>query len=126
MRKLGLLALTLVLCSTLGCAPIERQAYRTFVGAKAFLDSVKKVHPECASGAVSQVCSVLAKATAAKDSIIDAAEVYCASPSFDATKDPGECSPPAKGTPANDQAVAKLKAAISMYNQMSADLKGVL
>lgn len=110
----------------IGCTPIERQAYNVFVGAKAFLDAEKKMHPECAqasAGVPSALCVDLSRATAAKDLLIDAAEAYCAGPQFEVGK---ACEPPAKGTPAYDQAVSKLKAAITNYNQTAADLKGVL
>lgn len=119
------LAVSVVLCLAVtmaGCAPIERTAYNTFVSAKAFLDKVKSQHPECPA-ASSSLCSDLVKATNAKDLLIDAAEIYCSSPSFEAG---GVCTPPAKGTPAHDQAVAKLKAAIAHYDQMSKELKGTL
>lgn len=115
------LALTL---NTIGCTPVERQAYNTVVGAKAFLATVKSQHPECVTGSTASVCMDIAKATAAKDFLIDAAEVYCASTDFD--QKGGVCSPPAKGTPASDQAIAKLKAAIASYIQTATDLKGVL
>lgn len=104
------------------CPAIERSAYNTVVGAKAFLDKTKAQHPECPA-ASSTLCSDLLKATSAKDALIDAAEVYCSSPSFETG---GACSPPAKGTSASDQAIAKLKAAIAHYDQTAKDLKGTL
>lgn len=124
-RFLGCLLITPLLMSMIICTPIERTAYDTVVSAKAFIGEEKKLHPECASGMTppSTVCIDLVKATSAKDLLIDAAEVYCSSPQFDSG---GACQPPAKGTPARTQAEAKLKAAIAGYNQMAADLKGVL
>lgn len=119
MKKLvSLLVLTCLTLFAAGCDPIERQAYKTAVGAKAFLDSEKAQHPECPGDAA--ICVALARATAAKDALIDAAEVYCSGPAFESG---GECQPPAKGTPAADQAVAKLKAAIKLHDQAFADLK---
>lgn len=109
---------------TIGCTPLERSAYDTIVAAKAFLDVTKSNHPECALNPFATVCVDLSKATSAKDTMIDAAEIYCASTSFDTLK--GACTPPAKGTPARDQAEAKLRAAMAAYNQTAADLKGVL
>jgi hypothetical protein len=107
-----------------GCTAVERQAYNAIVGAKAFLDTAKKAHPECAvAGTTSTVCSDITKAIAAKDALIDAVEVYCAGPQFTTG---GACNAPAKGTPAATQATAKLQAAIASYNQFAADLKGVL
>jgi hypothetical protein len=116
----------LVVCFALllaGCTPLERQAYNTVVAAKAFIGSMKAQHPECVTGATSTLCVDLTKATSAKDSLIDAAEVYCGGAQFD---NGGVCTPPVKGTPASQQAAAKLKAAIAGFNQAQADLKGVV
>lgn len=115
--------MTVMLClMTTACDPIEKQAYRTIVAAKAFTDNEKKIHTECPT-ATTTVCSNLKRATAAKDLLIDATEAYCSGPLFETG---GSCQHPAKGTPAYDQATAKLKAAIAGYNQSAADLKGVL
>jgi hypothetical protein len=122
-----LLAVALVIA---GCTPIERTAYNTTVGAKAFLDSEKKAHPECAfpaSGPSVNVtitwCSNINKGIASKDLLIDAIEVYCAGPDF--STGTGACNAPAKGTPGATQAAAKLQAAIDAYNQVAADIKAV-
>lgn len=125
MRTLLLtLVIALVAVAETGCAPVERQAYNTFVGANAFLKNIKSTHPECAdAGNTSTLCVDVRKAVSAKDALIDAAEVYCAGPNFNAT---GECDAPKKGTPGADQAVAKLKAAIASYAQAQLDVKGVL
>ena len=119
MRKLAILV-ALAVCIA-GCTPIERSAYNTIVGAKAFLDQEKLSHPECAT-ATTEICVDLKKAVASKDLLIDALEVYCSGPQFEAG---GACQAPQKGTAAYDQAVAKLQAAIAAYNQVAADLKGV-
>ncbi len=113
------LVLSLVLATT-ACTPLEKQAYRTVVAAKAFIDAERRIHTECPNDAVA-VCGLLKQATSAKDALIDAAELYCSGPAFEAG---GACQPPAKGTPASDQAIAKLKAAIAGYNQIAADIKG--
>lgn len=133
MKRIMVLAVCLSLC---GCTPTERLAYNVIVGAKAFLDSEKKAHTECSpvpvqlpNGQMGQsvqgtaVCVDLARATAAKDSLIDAVEIYCSGPQF-ATAG-GACQPPKKGTPGYVQAEAKLKAAIANYSQIEADLKGL-
>lgn len=87
MKKLILL---LPLLALIGCTPVERQAYRAIVGAKAFLDYVKSKHPECpASNA--DPCPYLLKATLSKDLLIDAVNVYCASDTWDKG---GNCTPP--------------------------------
>jgi hypothetical protein len=123
MKRLLIIPFLLVL---VGCSPVERQAYRTVVAAKAFLDAEKKAHPECSATDVTNVgalCDDLRKATAAKDVLIDALEVYCSGADFE---NGGACQPPTKGTPAQTQAVAKLKAALAYYEQTETDLKGVL
>lgn len=128
-----ILAFTLAVCLTMvSCTPIERTAYRVVVTSRGFLDSEKAAHPECVLGAAvvadtvtpSKVCSGLARATAAKDLLIDAVEVYCASPTF--SNGTGTCTPPAKGTPAYQQASDKLQAAISIYTLAEKDLKGAI
>jgi len=108
-----------------GCTPPEQAAYQAIVSSNAFLKSVKTQHPECATTppAASQTCQLLTQATAAKDTLIDATEAYCAGPTFNAG---GACSPPAKGTPAATQALAKLEAALANYNQTATDLKAAL
>lgn len=109
------------------CTPIERNAYRLISASKGFLDSEKAAHPECAvvsGAALTQVCAALARATSAKDLLIDAAEVYCAGPTFSVGN--GVCTPPAKGTPAFQQASDRLQAAITNYQQSEKDLKGLV
>jgi len=118
-RKAVLLVAGLLIA---GCTPVERQAYNTVVAAKAFLDTERKAHPECVPGSGTTVCVDIAKAVAAKDLLIDAITAYCAGPDFNTG---GACNAPAKGTPAAQQAVTKLQAAIANYNQTAADLKGL-
>jgi hypothetical protein len=121
--SLVLIPLVMLCLVSIGCTPIEDQAYKTIVGAKAFLDAEKAAHPECASNITATVCVDLKRATSSKDFLIDAAETYCAGPQFETG---GACQPPAKGTPALTQATAKLKAAIAAYSQSATDLKGAL
>ena len=120
MKRIALLLSLAVVIS--GCTPLERQAYNTVVAAKAFIASMKSQHPECSSSA-STLCTDLTKATAAKDALIDAAEVYCGGANFD---NGSTCQPPNKGTSASQQAADKLKAAMAQFNQAQADLKGVV
>jgi len=119
--KRYLILLPLILC--IGCTPIERTAYNTAVASKAFLDSIKSKHPECATD-MTTLCSDLRKATAAKDLLIDAGEAYCNQASYPST-DVTACSPAPKGTPAYSQAIAALNSAISGYKQAESDLKAV-
>ena len=115
----------LVVCFlAVSCSPIERTAYNTAVGAKAFLDTEKKAHIECApwpSTSTAQWCVNINKAVASKDLLIDAISVYCSGPDFN---NGGACNAPKKGTPGYQQAVDKLNAAIAAYNQVANDLKG--
>lgn len=102
-------------------APVQVQAYRIIVGAKAFIDSVKKNHQECNQTNVG-VCDNIHRAIAAKDTLIDLTEVYCASPAFESG---GPCTPP------QDQTVKqayqdKLVAAIQIYEQTESDLRAAL
>src|SRR5689334_3047469 len=113
MKKLCILPLVVAMLLTVGCTSLEKLAYNTVVGAKAFLDTQKQIHSECPTSG-SPYCLKLRQATAAKDALIDAAEVYCSGPEFETG---GACEPPKKGSAAYDQAVAKLKAAIAAYNQ---------
>lgn len=103
-----------------GCTPIERTAYQTVVAAKGFLDKEKMQHPECATGSTSTVCVDISKAVGAKDALIDAITVYCSGPDFN---NGGACNAPDLHTAAGVSAEAKLRAAISNYNQIASDLK---
>lgn len=124
MKNRFVLSSVLGICLVLvGCTALEKSAYNTIVASNAFLKKVKTQHPECTTGATAKVCTLLMQATSAKDALIDATEVYCASPSFDQG---AACTPPAKGTPASQQAIAKLQAAIAAYNQTAVDLKGAM
>ena len=125
-RFMAIVVTALVLA---GCTPLERTAYNTVVAAKAFLDKEKSQHPECASGGgvtaaaapmVSPICQDLNKATGAKDSLINAIEVYCSGPDFN---NGGKCNQPDLHSASGVQAEAKLRAAITQYNQIAADLK---
>ena len=134
MKKFFVVALCFVM---IGCTPLEKQAYDVIVGAKAFLDSAKAQHPECTTTArfvapdgtthtaipAIPICGTIRQATFAKDALIDALEIYCSGPQFESG---GACQPPAKGTPAFDQAQNKLKDTIADYNQIANDLKGSL
>jgi len=111
-----------------GCAPVERDAYNLIVGTKASLVSYRQKHPECnfvpktgMSGLPASACVLNDKITGAKDVLIDAVEVYCSGPQFE---NGGTCNAPAKGTPASQQASAKLQAAVANLKQILADSKG--
>ena len=114
-----LLLVLLAVSVIAGCTPVERQAYNMIVGSKAALDSIKSKHPECAT-LQNTLCTDLSKATASKDVLIDSAELYCASKTFDAG---GPCTPPNKTDPKYQQLADKLQAAMAGYSQAEADLK---
>jgi hypothetical protein len=108
-----------------GCTPLERTAYNTVVAAKAFLDKEKMQHPECKFGEATvdvhtTVCDDIRKAVGSKDALIDAITVYCSGPEFNTG---GACNAPDVHSAAGVQAEAKLRAAITQYNQTAADLK---
>lgn len=115
---ISILALFLI-----GCPKLEKNAYNTAVAAKAFLDSVKSKHPECAQETPSNVCILLAKATSAKDALIDAGEIYCGGGAFESG---GPCNAPSKKSPTYQISVDKLKAALANYVSLQADLRGAL
>ncbi len=107
-----------------GCPPIEEAAYQTVVAANAFVKSMRAQHPECASPVQSiEVCEYLSRAASAKDTLIDAVEVYCAGPAFNGG---GKCDAPQKGTPGAVQLSQKLQEAISSYERAETDLKGIV
>lgn len=108
-----------------GCTPVEKVAYRTVVGAKAFLDSVKSNHPECAGPSLIALCTDLRKAISAKDLLIDAGEVYCNVATF-GNSDTTPCHPTDKSTPAGQKALTVLQNSITQYSQAEKDLKGVI
>lgn len=124
---LSMIVVMLICVLMVACQPVERTAYDTVVASKAFLQSEYAVHPECkandAASTASTLCVDLAKAVSAKDALIDALGVYCSGSDF---TNGGACQPPVKGTPASDQATAKLKAAIAAYNQTASDVKGII
>lgn len=125
------LAVTALAVFLVGCTPVERDAYNIVVAGKASLVTFRAAHPECSFNATTglsgvtgnQLCVANNKLTSAKDLVIDTAEVYCSGPSFETG---GACQPPIKGTPAYQQAYAKLQAAVSSYKQTATDLKGVI
>lgn len=122
-RRLPLATLLVLSLSLAACTPLEKVAYNTVIAANAFTKKMLTLHPECSAGATSALCVNLRKAQSAKDALIDAVEVYCANPAFDAG---GVCTPPAKGTPTAQQAADKLRAAIAAWNQTAADVKGAV
>ena len=129
----SMLCIALVLMLGLvGCSPVEVQAYRAVVGAKAFTKSIATAHPECGTRDANDkfvsahnpagVCVALEKGIAAKDVLIDLAETYCAGSDFDTG---GHCNPPTDKTVKN-QLAAKITAAIQVYEQTETDVKTLI
>lgn len=114
-----------------GCPKEERVAYNLVAGGKAALVDFRGRHQECQpydtitglSPVKLSQCEAQNRLTSAKDTIIDAANVYCSGADFDKG---GVCNPPAKGSPASQQALAKLKAAIANYEQVEKDVQGII
>ncbi|MGH7744434.1 MAG: hypothetical protein ACREQ5_06375 [Candidatus Dormibacteria bacterium] len=107
---------------------MERMAYDAVVGGKAALLTYRSDHPQCIFDAVTGLSNIVSdyscvlnnRLTAAKDAIIDAAEIYCSGTDFESG---GACNPLSKSSPGYAQAVAKLRAAITSYNQVYTDFK---
>ena len=128
-RRVAIAALLIPLLLLLGCDPIERQAYNTVVVSKAFLDTVRTAHPECATVEnTAALCGLIRRAVGAKDFIIDAGEVYCNVAQFDAAAPEGQlpCTPPAKGTPIHQQLLDRLNSALAVYSLAERDLRAVI
>lgn len=124
-RNILRLSVLLLCCITLASCTdkLAQAAYVTIVGAKAATDKAKAQHSECTATPTANACVIIAKAIGAKDSLIDAVEIYCAGPDFDAGKG---CNTPTKGTPAAAQAISKLNAALAVWTQAATDLKGAI
>lgn len=119
MRKL--LWLVPLLAVTLACPPqqpLEQTARDGVAAAKGYLDSAKGKHPECVgtSPASSTNCSVINRGVGAKDAVIDALNIYCASADY--SNNGGPCVP-------NKDAQPKLKEALSNLNQTMSDVKKI-
>lgn len=124
MRKLLSLVpiMALLLCGFAcpGSQPLEQSARDAVATAKGYLDSAKQHHPECATAdataAASTNCAVIAKGVAAKDTVIDAVNIYCASPDY--SSNGGTCTP-------NKDLQPKLQEALSNLNQTITDVKAI-
>lgn len=125
MKQKIAISLLLVCCLlTTACTPLERQAYNTLVASKAFLNNEQSLHPECTTTSTSSFCTIMFQAIGSQHLLADALNVYCGQNVTDVPNTP--CNPPAKGTPASDQAVAHLKSALSNFNQIESDFKKVV
>jgi len=115
MKKLLLLVLSLVL---IACnQPIEQTARDSVATAKGYLDSARQHHPECQPNSTGAVCQIISRGVAAKDAVIDAVDIYCASPQY--SEQGGPCAP-------NKDAAQKLKEALKNLSTIMTDVKGVV
>lgn len=110
--------LILICALVIGCTTLEKVAYRTVVASKAFLDSVKAKHPECGPPNRANICVALRKATAGKDALVDAGEVYCGVATF-GNDNTTPCHPV-------KSAEATLQNALANYQRAEKDLKAVI
>lgn len=116
MKKLFWLPLLAVMLACPGSQSLEKTARDGVASAKGYLDSAKQHHPECATDASSTNCQVIAKGVAAKDAVIDAVNLYCASPSY--SDNGGNCVP--------DKAVEpKLQEALKNLDQIIKDVRAI-
>jgi hypothetical protein len=121
-----LLALALVLA---GCQPPENTTRDGIALLHGYITAAEGQHPECSpvnhpENQAQTQCQVIARAIGAQNAAIDALEVYCSGPAFDAGA--GPCQPPKKGTPAYQTAAVKLQAAVAGMNQTQGDIKQLL
>lgn len=117
------MTITISLCAVFlaGCPKLEKDAYLTVVGSKAFLQQVNGDYGcNTATPKNPLICSIIPQAVAAKDALISAGEIYCAGKDFE---NGGPCNPPAKGTSGYDQAYQKLSAALVQYKQIESNLR---
>jgi len=119
--KFTALLLIPLLAVTLACPPsqpLEQTARDGVATAKGYLDSAKGKHPECVgtTPASSTNCSIITRGVGAKDAVIDALNVYCASADY--SNNGGPCVP-------NKDAQPKLQEALSSLNQTMRDVKAI-
>lgn len=121
MKRLLILPLLFAALAMSACPPsqpLEKSARDAVATSKGYLDAAKEHHPECVSDtpAASTNCTIISRGVAAKDSVIDAVNIYCASPEY--SNGTGECIP-------NKDLEPKLKEALDNLNRTINDVKAV-
>lgn len=120
-KTLALVPILALLAITLACPPsqpLEQTARDSVATAKGYLDAAKAHHPECATPGtpVSTNCDIIGKGVGAKDAVIDAINVYCASNDY--SNNGGPCVP-------NKDLQPKLQEALNNLNQTITDVKAI-
>ena len=109
-RKLLMGALLVSMLLLAGCQPIEKSARDAIAGAKGVTDVLQEQYQaKCQADPTQSECAAINRAGAARNVAIDALEIYCAGPGFDAGT--GPCEPP-RDKAAREILADKLKAAI--------------
>jgi hypothetical protein len=118
MKRLLLLPLLLITLACPSSQPLEQTARDGVAAAKGYLDSAKRQHPECVATppAQSTDCSVISRGVGAKDALIDAINIYCASADY--STGGGACVP-------NKDMQPKLQEALNNLNLTISDVKKV-
>lgn len=118
-RLLGVVGLCLVL---VGCTSFEKSARDSVAAANGVLIVLQRQNGQCRLDPSQPVCQKIKQGIAAQNLAIDALEVYCSGPGFEAG---GSCQPP--NDPAlKNAAEVKLTAAIASLNAVVLDLKGLV
>lgn len=112
----------LVLCSALlliSCQPIEKTARDSIAAASGFLNQAKANHPECdpqlPGSETNSICVAIWKAIDAQNFAINALEIYCAGPEFNAG---GNCQPDANYKDKLKEALAKMREQMALAKEI--------
>jgi len=118
MKLVSALAVCLLIYA---CQPFENSVRDGIGAANGYVNKALQQYPQCAvKGSTGTQCAIIHKGADSINVAVDALELYCASPSFaDGT---GSCSPPTNKADKN-QAVNKLRAALTSMNRNIADVK---
>lgn len=110
---------TILVAGLTGCDP-AKPARDSIAVAKGILITLQAQHQECKADPSPAICQNINRGVAAENLAIDALEVYCSGPEFDAGT--GPCQPSPEKT-LRENAARKLAAAITNLNQIIGDLK---
>jgi hypothetical protein len=121
MKKFSALSLIAILVLGLaGCAP-EKSARDSIAAGKGVLVTLQQQHGDsCRANPQQPLCQEINRGVALQNVAIDALEVYCSGPEFDAGT--GPCQPPSDKTVRN-AAANKLAAALADFTRIIADLR---
>jgi hypothetical protein len=105
-----------------GCTSFEKSARDSVAAANGVLVVLQRQNGQCKLDPSQPVCQRIKQGIAAQNLAIDALEVYCSGPAFEAG---GACQPPSDPALKN-AAEVKLNAAIASLNTIVVDLKGLV